>query len=144
MDDSVKRYRQRRDARLKARAVMTRKDDDDESAGGGNGANTRLPYGLAKSKGIDTTGMSPPEVWQALESEGVSASAEYKKLAQRRAQKKMEANKFNKFLNNGWTQKKTAPPGSIKGYANQPTETMEGDMKRQGYKKNSLGRWVKG
>ena len=143
MDDSVKRYRQRRDARLKARADMTRKDDE-ESAGGGNGANTRLPYGLAKAKGIDTTGMSPQEVWQALESEGVSASAEYKKLAQRRAQKKMEANKFNKFLNNGWTQKKNAPPGSIKGYANQPTETMEGDMKRQGYKKNSLGRWVKG
>lgn len=33
-------------------------------------ADNRIAYGLAKKYGIDTTGMSPAEVWKALEEKG--------------------------------------------------------------------------
>lgn len=46
-------------------------------------ANTRLPYGLCKSQGIDTTGMSPKEAWEALAGRGISAKEEYRKLKER-------------------------------------------------------------
>lgn len=35
-------------------------------------ANNRIAYGLAKEKGIDTTGMSPKEVWKALNEKGIT------------------------------------------------------------------------
>ncbi len=35
-------------------------------------ANNRIAYGLAKSLGIDTSGMSPMEVWAALDDRGVT------------------------------------------------------------------------
>lgn len=35
-------------------------------------ADTRIAYGLAKKHGIDTTGMSPKEVWDALKEKGIS------------------------------------------------------------------------
>ncbi|MBQ6679531.1 MAG: hypothetical protein IJM76_05855 [Lachnospiraceae bacterium] len=42
-------------------------------------ANTRLPYGLCKSEGIDTTGMTPREAWEAYEGKtGVSPDQAYK------------------------------------------------------------------
>ena len=34
-------------------------------------ADNRIAYGLAKKYGIDTDGMSPKEVWEALEKKGV-------------------------------------------------------------------------
>lgn len=37
-------------------------------------ANNRLAYGLAKQRGIDTKGMSPKEVWEALDDAGISAA----------------------------------------------------------------------
>ncbi|MDR1092921.1 MAG: hypothetical protein LBL66_02095, partial [Clostridiales bacterium] len=41
---------------------------------------TRLPYALAKERGIETGGMRPREVWDALESEGIDAKEENKRL----------------------------------------------------------------
>ena len=35
-------------------------------------ANNKIAYGLAKEYGIDTKGMSPKEVWEALKEKGVS------------------------------------------------------------------------
>lgn len=35
-------------------------------------ADNRIAYGLAKKYGIDTTGMSPKEVWEALRKKGVT------------------------------------------------------------------------
>ena len=35
-------------------------------------ADNRIAYGLAKRHGIDTTGMSPKEVWKALKEKGVT------------------------------------------------------------------------
>lgn len=55
-----------------------RMDDDDDD--GSKGGNTTLPYGIAKSEGIDTTGMTPSEVWAALGKRGYSAKEEYKKM----------------------------------------------------------------
>lgn len=43
-------------------------------------ADNRIAYGLAKKYGIDTAGMSPQEVWEALKEKGVtkeSAEREY-------------------------------------------------------------------
>ena len=43
------------------------------------GWGTRLPYGLCKGLGIDTTGMTPTEAWEAYENEtGKSAKETYK------------------------------------------------------------------
>ena len=39
-------------------------------------ADNRIAYGLAKKYGIDTTGMSPAEVWKALEEKGVAKRSE--------------------------------------------------------------------
>ena len=35
-------------------------------------ADNRIAYGLAKKYGIDTSGMSPKEVWEALKKKGVT------------------------------------------------------------------------
>lgn len=35
-------------------------------------ADNRIAYGLAKKYGIDTNGMSPKEVWDALKGHGVT------------------------------------------------------------------------
>ncbi len=35
-------------------------------------ANNKVAYGLAKKYGIDTTGMTPKEVWDALKERGIS------------------------------------------------------------------------
>ena len=35
-------------------------------------ANNRVAYGLAKEEGIDTEGMSPKEVWEALGKKGIT------------------------------------------------------------------------
>ena len=48
-----------------------------KSGSGGGHGNTSLPYGIAKGEGIDTHGMSPKEVWEALEGKGYSAKAAY-------------------------------------------------------------------
>lgn len=40
-------------------------------------ANSNIAYGLAKKYGIDTTGMSPKEVWDALNKKGVDTSGAY-------------------------------------------------------------------
>lgn len=40
-------------------------------------ADNRKAYGLAKEQGIDTTGMSPKEVWQALKEKGVTQDETY-------------------------------------------------------------------
>lgn len=39
-------------------------------------ADNRVAYGLAKKHGIDTTGMSPAQVWDALKEKGVSLGAD--------------------------------------------------------------------
>lgn len=46
--------------------------------------NTRLPYALCKKAGIDTTGMTPREAWEALENQtGQTAESAYTSLQQR-------------------------------------------------------------
>lgn len=43
--------------------------------------NTRLPYGLCKEHGIDTTDMTPSEAWEALKSKtGITPKEAYEKL----------------------------------------------------------------
>lgn len=41
----------------------------------------RLPYGLAKKEGIDTTGMTPKQVWEALKGKGFNPQQEMDRLA---------------------------------------------------------------
>jgi len=59
MDKAVFEFRMRRYQRL-----ASRMDADDDETGGG--AMYRLPYGLCNNAGIDTTGMSPTDAWNAL------------------------------------------------------------------------------
>ena len=46
-------------------------------------ANNRIAYGLAKKYGIDTKGMTPRQVWEALSDKGISAHEEHKKNAKK-------------------------------------------------------------
>ncbi len=54
-----------------------------------NHGNTKLPYGIAKGYGLDTTGKTPREVWDMLKGYGVTPENEYKKLKER-AEEKIE------------------------------------------------------
>lgn len=50
-------------------------------------ADSRIAYGLAKKHGIDTTGMSPQEVWEALKEKGISLGTDREADQERLAQK---------------------------------------------------------
>lgn len=74
-------------------------------------ADNRIAYGLAKKYGIDTAGMSPKEVWEALKEKGVtkeSAEREYnqgvtaeREMLEKRYGRESNENSFekNKQLN---------------------------------------------
>ena len=65
-------------------------------------ADNRIAYGLAKKYGIDTTGMSPKEVWEALnekgiKSDGYDSKASVKNLSDR-VEKARRSGKYSKRL----------------------------------------------
>lgn len=96
---NVEKFRIKRNRRLQSRGLPIFRLDagsihnnntnngggGDDSGGGKEGGhgNTRLPYGIAKSMGLDTTGMTPSEVWDMLKGKGISPEEEYKKLEER-------------------------------------------------------------
>lgn len=57
-------------------------------------ADSRIAYGLAKKHGIDTTGMSPQQVWDALKEKGVSLGADREADKERIAKKYGEDNTY--------------------------------------------------
>lgn len=74
----IREYQKRREKRLAERNAKTQKCRADAA-----GANTRLPYGLCKSAGIDTEGMSPKEAWDALTKKtGIKPEDAYKMLGE--------------------------------------------------------------
>lgn len=76
--EDIKAYKERRKLRLEGRGVHT--DADTEKKSG----NTRLPYALCKSEGINTEGMTPAEAWAALKSKtGTSAKEAYSDMSKR-------------------------------------------------------------
>jgi hypothetical protein len=50
------------------------------------GARYRLPYGIASGMGLDTTGMTPREVWDILKGHGISPDNAYKELEKKAKQ----------------------------------------------------------
>lgn len=80
MDKAVIEYKKRRQARLDSRRGVSREPRYDSVEEFRRRRNNRLEermdagvgwaYGLAKSKGIDTEGMTPEEVFEALKEEG--------------------------------------------------------------------------
>ncbi len=76
IDDIRLRYENRNKERLDAEGEREERRNEKKNHG-----NTKLPYGIAKGKGIDTTGLSPKEVWEKLIGEGVSPKKEYEKLS---------------------------------------------------------------
>lgn len=105
MDDVIKRYRQRRSARLgfetthhydsvqeyrkrRAERLAARMDadgDDDSlpapKRGGGGHGNTKIPFGLCQREGIDIQpGWTPKDAWEALEGKGYNPGEVYKGL----------------------------------------------------------------
>lgn len=83
MDKAVDKYKKRRQGRLddrfgkKVDSVAEFKKRRAERLDG----NVGWAYGLAKSKGIDTTGMSPKEVFEALKGEGGDEKSSKKKTS---------------------------------------------------------------
>lgn len=72
-------------------------------------ADNRVAYGLAKKHGIDTTGMSPQQVWDALKEKGVSLGrdneTEKERLAQRYSDNGVE--KYRPPVAKGFNRSKT-------------------------------------
>lgn len=134
--DAIRRYKQRRDARLgfrtsqhydsvdeyrrrRAERLGIRLDaDDDENTGrtgrrGGGHGNTKIPFGLCQREGIEVKpGWTPQDAWNALEGKGYSAGESYKELK--------ETGKVSKKA--GGTSK-TAVPGK-KDYAAMDYDTI--------------------
>ena len=114
----VSHFYKRRDARLDSRGKPKAKKqfnmdfevgvypaDEPGDKGGGKGGNTRLPFGLCKAAGIDTTGMTPSEAWAALAGDtGVTAKKAYAEL-----EKKGEAKSLAKEVKEKATEKSEEP-----------------------------------
>lgn len=64
-------------------------------------ADARIAYGLAKKEGINTEGMSPKEVWEALNKKGITPESAEKSMRDNEAQKRNELEKkYNDDLPN--------------------------------------------
>ena len=89
----ITKYIERRQKRMDERKKRYNMDFEvgdfapDEPGDGGkksSAGSTRLPYGLCKAAGIDTTGMTPSEAWAALSGEtGISPKEAYKELEEK-------------------------------------------------------------
>lgn len=88
----IREFQNRRKKRLDARGVRMDYEvgnfPSDEPGDGGakkaTGGATKLPYGLCKAAGIDTTGMTPREAWAALSGEtGIKPKEAYKELKEK-------------------------------------------------------------
>lgn len=90
-------------------------------------ADNRIAYGLAKKHGIDTHGMTPKQVWDALNEKGIDWQREYK------ADRDAEADKREAYARK-WTadgvprvkkiyDKKTNVRDTIKSYEGKPEGT---------------------
>ena len=81
--DSIEQYRRRRAERMSAR-MDADSDDETASAGGakkGGHGNTKIPFGLCQREGIEIQkGWTPEDAWKALEGKGYSAGETYKEL----------------------------------------------------------------
>ena len=101
--DVVARYKEKRKKRLDQRAIEEyrirrntrmdmRLDDEEEGNNGGNHGgghgNTRLPYGLCQSYGIEIgKDWTPSDAWNALAEKGVTPSGTYARLKKERAER---------------------------------------------------------
>ena len=76
MDKAVAKYKKRRQSRLDARygKEIDTVGEFRKRRQKRMDANVGWVYGLAKAKGIDTTGMEPKDVFEALKEKGVSAA----------------------------------------------------------------------
>ena len=93
MLECVERYRLRRTKRILDRAELSAYYQIrlDESVG-----NPHLPYGLCKAKGIETTGMTPPEAWEALKGEGIEKDKVYSEVGKTGTVKNIAGDKYVK------------------------------------------------
>lgn len=78
MKRDIERYRERREGRLRERngrdPVSEYRERRLERIEERMDANPRVAYGIARGMGIDTTGMSPKEVWAAIRKENPGAA----------------------------------------------------------------------
>lgn len=97
---AIEEWRARRNKRI---AERTRLDfevgdyppDEPGDKGTSSHGNTRLPYGLCKSAGIDTTGMTPADAWAALAGKtGITAEKAYKELKEHGSAKGIKPSSF--------------------------------------------------
>ena len=91
-------------------------------------ADNRIAYGLAKKHGIDTKGMSPKEVWEALKGKGITPESVDK---QEKEKKKQLDKKYNDDL------KSPNVPEKAYGFANKErknTAHHKAHAKEMGFK----------
>lgn len=69
-----------------------RKQPEEGENGGGGHGNTKLPYGLANGEGLNTKGMTPKEVWKALEGKGYNPKEVYAGLKKGKGAKEIKEN----------------------------------------------------
>jgi hypothetical protein len=65
---------------MSEKELEERYSSEDSGEGKSSHGNTKLPYGLAKEKGINTDGMTPRQVWDALKKYGITPQTEYARL----------------------------------------------------------------
>lgn len=107
MDKAIIKYRKRRQERLDAKNGVVRSKNDsveeyrkrrDERLNSRMDAGVGWAYGLAESKGIDTEGMSPKEVFEALREKGADKNG-FSKGGPKGRLKKSEESGQKHFVN---------------------------------------------
>ena len=95
--DAVSEYRNRRKARLGAKAIERYKTRRDARLYGRiDGGNTAIPFGLCQREGIEIDPKwTPRDAWNALEKKGYSASEVYKGLKRGKDEGTKEAKKIS-------------------------------------------------
>lgn len=115
--DAIREFQKRRDARTKKRADKTtdaveeykkRRTKRLESR---MDANIGWAYGLAKAKGIDTTGMKPREVFEALEEKGGSSKKSETKKGEKIKEESSTEVKTGAKPESGWKAKAKSTKG---------------------------------
>ena len=95
-------------------------------------ADNRIAYGLAKKHGIDTKGMSPQEVWEALKEKGITPeNAEQSIRAKEQTKRKELEKKFEDDLANTANPEKKKVNLTQKEFASWYQKI--GEIKRGGY-----------
>jgi len=141
MDDSVQKYRERRATRLSAKQTVHMDAVDRYRSRKWKrmlarfDANPQIAYGIAKGMGIDTTGMQPKEVWEAIRGKNPGATGKNAKNAKNKNNKPQTRGQIG-----GVTPKMAKKAGYVGGWLPPTVEGMDdGDVHKTMEACNKIG-----